>query len=77
MTYDYKFCGIIFGLGEHSRMPGCFTTAPHAVVIPQPNKQTFSSGAFGFTATTETSATTVYWEKVEVPIYTTGSRRVF
>ncbi len=49
-------------------MPGCFTTAPHAVVIPQPNKQTFSSGAFGLTATTETSATTVYWEKVEVPI---------
>lgn len=38
------------------------------MVIPQPNKQTLSNGAFGLTATTETSATTVYWEKVEVPI---------
>lgn len=50
-------------------IPGCLTTAPQAVVIPQPNKQTRSRGAFGLTATTETSATTVYCEKVEVPIY--------
>lgn len=44
-------------------------TAPQAVVMPQPRRQTFSSGAFLSTATTETSATTVYCEKVEVPIY--------
>lgn len=53
-------------------MPGCLTTAPQAVVIPQPSKQTRSRGALGLTATTETSATTVYWEKVEVPIYYNG-----
>lgn len=49
-------------------MPGCLTTAPQAVVIPQPRRQTFSRGALGLTATTETSATTVYCENVEVPI---------
>ena len=41
-------------------IPGCFTTAPQAVVIPHPSRQTFSKGAFLFTATTDTSATTVY-----------------
>ena len=51
-------------------IPCCFVTAPHAVVIPQPSKQTLSSGACGFTATMETSATTVYWENVDVPICT-------
>lgn len=50
-------------------MPGCLVTAPQAVVMPQPRRQTFSRGAFLSTATTETSATTVYWEKVEVPIW--------
>ena len=54
----------------HVLIPGCLTTAPHAVVIPQPSRQTRSRGALGLTATTETSATTVYCEKVEVPIYT-------
>lgn len=49
-------------------MPACLVTAPQAVVIPHPRRHTLSRGAFGFTATTETSATTVYWEKVEVPI---------
>lgn len=50
-------------------MPCCLATAPHAVVIPQPSKHTFSKGAALLTATTETSATTVYCEKVDVPIY--------
>lgn len=50
-------------------MPGCFMTAPHAVVIPHPNRHTFSNGALGLTATTDTSATTVYCENVDVPIY--------
>ena len=49
-------------------IPGCFVTAPQAVVIPQPRRQTLSRGALLSTATTETSATTVYWENVEVPI---------
>ena len=50
-------------------IPGCLTTAPHAVVIPHPRRQTFSNGALLLTATTETSATTVNWENVEVPIF--------
>jgi hypothetical protein len=49
-------------------IPGCLVTAPHAVVIPQPSRHTFSSGACVLTATIETSATTVYWENVDVPI---------
>lgn len=49
-------------------IPACFVTAPQAVVIPQPRRQTLSSGAFLLTAATETSATTVYCENVEVPI---------
>lgn len=42
--------------------------APKPVVIPQPNKHALSRGALGLTATIDTSETTVYWEKVEVPI---------
>src|SRR6185369_11182001 len=61
-------------LKSDSLIPGCFVTAPQAVVMPQPRRQTFSSGAFGSTATTDTSATTVYCEKVEVPIW--GSQRL-
>jgi len=56
-------------MGLHALIPCCLTTAPQAVVIPHPRRQTFSSGADLLTATTETSATTVYWEKVDVPIY--------
>jgi hypothetical protein len=48
--------------------PGCFVTAPQPVVIPHPSRQTLSSGAFSLIATTDTSATTVYWENVETPI---------
>ena len=55
--------------GKSALMPGCFATAPQAVVMPHPRRQTRSRGALGLTATTETSATTVYCEKVEVPIY--------
>ena len=53
---------------RHVLIPGCFTTAPQAVVIPHPRRHTLSSGACGFTATTDTSATTVYCENVDVPI---------
>jgi hypothetical protein len=49
--------------------------APKPVVIPQPSKQALSRGALGLIATIDTSATTVYWEKVEVPIYSTRRYR--
>lgn len=42
--------------------------APKPVVIPQPSRQALSRGALGLTATIDTSDTTVYCEKVEVPI---------
>ncbi|KAL2260927.1 hypothetical protein VTK26DRAFT_4929 [Humicola hyalothermophila] len=42
--------------------------APYPVVMPQPSRQVRSMGASGCTATTEMSATTVYWLKVEVPM---------
>ena len=41
-------------------MPGCFVTAPQPVVIPHPSRQTLLRSAVSLTATTETSATTVY-----------------
>jgi hypothetical protein len=37
-------------------------------VMPQPSKHVRSMGASFVMATTDISATTVYWEKVEVPI---------
>lgn len=49
-------------------IPGCLTTDPQAVVIPQPNKHARFKGASLLIATTDTSATTVYCENVEVPI---------
>jgi hypothetical protein len=49
-------------------MPGCFVTAPQPVVMPHPSRQTLLKSAFSLTATTDTSATTVYCENVEVPI---------
>jgi hypothetical protein len=49
-------------------IPGVLVSDPYPVVIPQPNKQAFSSGAFSLTATTENFDTTVYCENVEVPI---------
>ena len=36
--------------------------------MPHPRRQTLSNGAFSLMATTETSATTVYWENVDTPI---------
>ena len=44
------------------------TAAPYPVVMPQPSRQVRSMGASLVMATTEMSATTVYWEKVEVPM---------
>lgn len=49
-------------------IPGVFVSDPYPVVIPHPNKHAFSSGAFSLTATTENFETTVYCEKVDVPI---------
>ncbi|MNR41431.1 hypothetical protein D3C85_1598190 [compost metagenome] len=45
-----------------------FTTAPMPVVTPQPSRHTSSSGAAGFTLASEISGSTVYSEKVEVPM---------
>lgn len=42
--------------------------APYPVVIPHPSRHVRSVGAPGCTATTEMSATTVYCEKVDVPM---------
>ncbi len=49
-------------------IPGCLTTAPQAVVIPHPKRHARFKGAALLIATTDTSATTVYCENVEVPI---------
>jgi hypothetical protein len=56
-------------------MPDCFETAPQPVVMPHPSRQTLSSGALLLMATTDTSATTVYCEKVETPISRQGEQR--
>ncbi|MNL58709.1 hypothetical protein D3C87_1823690 [compost metagenome] len=45
-----------------------FSTAPIPVVTPQPKRQTCSSGALLGILAKEISGTTVYSEKVEVPI---------
>ena len=45
-------------------------------MIPHPRRQTFSRGAALSTATIETSATTVYCEKVDVPIYLDRPNRI-
>jgi hypothetical protein len=50
------------------RTPGSFVTAPQAVVIPHPRRHTLSRGASPLILTTDTSARTVYWENVDVPI---------
>lgn len=42
--------------------------APYPVEIPHPRRQTLSSGAVGLTLAREISATTVYSEKVLVPM---------
>jgi hypothetical protein len=44
------------------------STAPMPVVTPQPSRQTFSSGASLGILATEISGSTVYSEKVEVPM---------
>ena len=43
-------------------------TAPIPVVTPQPSRQTFSSGASWAILASEISGSTVYSEKVEVPM---------
>jgi hypothetical protein len=48
--------------------PAVMTAAPYPVVIPQPSRHVRSMGAFSVMATTEISATTVYCEKVDVPM---------
>ena len=52
--------------------PGCtfavFSTAPMPVVMPQPSRQTFSSGASARILASAISGTTVYSAKVEVPM---------
>ena len=45
-----------------------FRTAPIPVVIPHPNRQTFSKGACELILATAISGSTVYSENVEVPI---------
>ena len=45
-----------------------FITAPMPVVTPQPSRHTSSSGASSWIFASDTSATTVYSEKVDVPI---------
>ena len=47
-------------MSRDALMPGSFVTAPQAVVMPQPRRQTRSRGAEELTLTTETSARTVY-----------------
>lgn len=42
--------------------------APYPVEMPHPRRQTLSSGALGLTLAREISATTVYSEKVLVPM---------
>ena len=44
------------------------STAPMPVVMPQPSRQTLSSGAALFTLAVEISAMTEYSEKVDVPM---------
>ena len=44
------------------------STAPMPVVTPQPSRHTFSSGASLGIFASEISGTTVYSEKVEVPM---------
>ena len=45
---------------DDSPIPGVLVAAPKPVVMPQPRRQAFSSGAFSLTATTENLETTVY-----------------
>ena len=45
-----------------------FSTAPMPVVTPQPSRQILSSGASLLTLARDTSGTTVYSEKVLVPM---------
>jgi len=44
------------------------STAPTPVVMPQPSRQTLSSGASRATLASAISGSTVYSEKVEVPM---------
>lgn len=48
--------------------PAVLIAAPYPVGKPQPSKQTLSKGALSSTLHNEISATTVYSEKVEVPM---------
>ena len=45
-----------------------FHTAPHPVAMPHPSNATLSSGAEGLILATLTSCTTVYSEKLEMPM---------
>ena len=45
-----------------------FSTAPMPVVMPQPSRQTFSSGASLLTLATAISGNTVYSLNVDVPM---------
>ena len=45
-----------------------FSTAPMPVVMPQPSRQTFSSGALSLIFATAISGRTVYSLNVEVPM---------
>src|SRR5207249_10175640 len=53
---------------EPGRTLAVFSTAPMPVVMPQPSRQTLSSGARAFTFATAISGSTVYSEKVLVPM---------
>ena len=53
---------------EPGRTFAVFNTAPMPVVIPQPSRQTLSSGAAGLIFAKAISGSTVYSEKVEVPM---------
>ena len=53
---------------EPSSTLAVLNTAPIPVVMPQPSRQTLSSGASLLTLASDTSGTTVYSENVEVPM---------
>ena len=53
---------------EPGRTLAVFSTAPMPVVMPQPSRQTLSSGARAFTFATAISGSTVYSENVLVPM---------
>ena len=53
---------------EPGRTLAVFSTAPMPVVMPQPSRQTLSSGARALTFATAISGSTVYSENVLVPM---------